>query len=132
MGQSSFKVQIRPGIFQDVHFDQIKQSELDEAVGIGPPITYRRDELDQQSQGKVQKIKGRRFNDRGEPEFLTHWEGTPASEDTWEPAFTFLTNCSPEWLEYCWSHNIGIDVLKAMTAEREMELEGVNDQLWGG
>ena len=57
VGQSSFKVQIRPGIFQDVHLDQIKPYELDEALGIGRPLTYRRDELDQPSQRKVQKLK---------------------------------------------------------------------------
>ena len=44
LGQASFWVQIPPGIFQDVHLDQVKPCLVDKVLVIGRPLTYRRDE----------------------------------------------------------------------------------------
>jgi len=121
VGESSFKVQIRPGIFQDVHLDQIKPYEVDEQLGIGRPLTYRRDDPDRPPERKIEKIRARRLNDRGESKFLTHWEGTPDSEDTWEPALTFLSACDPTWMDFCWDNNVGVELIEAIAAERESD-----------
>ena len=123
VGQSSFRVQLRPGIFQDVHLDQIKLYVVDEELGVGKPLAYRRGESDQPSGRKIEKIRARRLNHRGESEFLTHWAGTPDSEDTWETTSTFLSSCSPEWLQYCWDNNVGVDIVEAMEEQRNLELE---------
>ena len=124
VGESSFHLQIRPGIFQDVHLDQVKPYTVDEEWGIGRPLlplVYRQNQEDHIPNRKVEKILARRLNDRGESEFLTHWEGTPDSDDTWETALTFLSACDPRWLEFCWNNNVGVEVLDALEAERELE-----------
>ena len=119
VGQSSFQIQIRPGMIQDVHLDQIKPYVIDEVLGIGRQITYRREEPDQSTQRRVEKIRDQRVNDRGETEFLTHWEGTQESEDAWEPASGFLSACSPEWLDFLWDNDVDVDIRGALAAERE-------------
>ena len=98
VGQSSFRVQLRPGVFQDVHMDQIKPYVVDEVLGVGKPLAYRRVEPDRPPSRRVEKIKACRLNDRGEFEFCTHWAGTSDLDDTWEPTFTFLSSCSLTWL----------------------------------
>lgn len=123
VGQSSFRVQIRPGILQDVHLDQIKPYVVDEVLGIGKPLTFRREEIGKSPERIVEKIRARRLNDQGESEFLTHWAGTSEAEDTWENAFTFLASCSPVWLDFCWDNNVGVEVVEAMEEQRNLELE---------
>ena len=59
------------------------------------------------------------MNDKNEYEFYTHWAGTPESEDTWEPAMTFIAGCNSDWLEFCWANNVEVGVVEAMAIERE-------------
>ena len=121
VGQASFRVQVRPGVIQDVHMDQIKPYRVDQVFGIGRPLTYRRGEGDIPSGRVVEKIRSCRLNDKNEYEFLTHWAGTPESEDTWEPAMTFISNCNAPWLEFCVDNNVEVGVVEAMVSEREAE-----------
>ena len=101
--------------------DQIKPYIRDEELGIGQPLLYRRDDPERPPERRAEKILARQINDRGESMFLTHWEGTPDSEDTWEPAITFISNCDPVWLNFCWNNNVAVDIMEALEGERGVE-----------
>ena len=48
----------------------------------------------------VEEILSDRMGKNGIQEFLVHWKGTSAENDTWEPTYHFTQCCAP-WLEYC-------------------------------
>ena len=62
---------------------------------------------------EVKAILKHRFKE-GKIEFLTRWAGIPHSEDSWEPASTFVEKFSPTWLDYLKEQGLGVDISKLL------------------
>ena len=125
-GMRSYKVEISPGRVKDFGLAQLKRYEADQVYGIARPLFYKKgDSGYAQKQRQVEYIRDCQLNHRGEPEWLTHWANTQPSEDTWEPAATFLTGCSQPWVDYCRANNLEVGLLASLEEEREVEGEDI-------
>ena len=106
-GDQSYVVQWGPEGTLRVHADQLKPWVGDPVTTPGVPLVYNsRDDCDE-IPAKVSLIRAHRETRWGF-EFLVHWVGAPASEDSWEPLSTFLRVKCPIWQLYCQHHSLPI------------------------
>ena len=110
VSNSNYQILVKPGIFQEVHLDQLKPYIRDIISGkptalfefrggykpVGVPT----------GEGWIENILQHRKNVQGIWEFLVHWRGNPPSEDSWEPS-NALSGCnSLIYKEYCTAFGI--------------------------
>lgn len=116
VGESSYQIRLPNGTPKDVHMDQIKPFIGELLQEGGRPLIFHGTDPKKQNLGPrmVENIRAHQLSPAGELEFLTHWVGTPDEEDTWEPVGSFLTGCSPQWLEYCYRKNLGVDLVDSL------------------
>ena len=116
VGDMSYVVGIKPNKTFDVHASHLKpcyegeykDKLLDlyyfpsthEEMGLAP------------DEWNVKDILRHRTKPDGTLEFLTHWEGYPAEEATWEPADHFIPRYCYEWVQYCQKKGIKVDIIK--------------------
>ena len=104
-GASSYEIVMKGHHFKDVHVDQLKEYEPDWVTGEkGVKFNYKHGFLPglaKESPGWVDTIKAHRTSPTGVVEFLTHWKGTPSSEDVWEPQYSKALQGSLIWRNYC-------------------------------
>ena len=126
VGNSTYRVQLKPGRAQEVHLDQLKPHVADSITGqsyelythqggMAPPGA-------EPEEWEVKDILRHRKGRDGQWEFLTHWEGCDPSEATWEPSGHFILRFSQPWVEYC--HRRGLypemtGVLRSIPQELE-------------
>ena len=105
VGESSYKVLLKPGLIYDVHKDWLKPYVEDHLLGTGVPLFYHKGSSkssglgDISEEDPVEEIKRHRVRD-GKEEFKVRWKGATNQEDTWEPIETFIKELSPPFLQY--------------------------------
>ena len=102
MGNMSYQVVHKPGEVWDVHREFLKPYVHDDFMGTTVPLYFHKgttkDSGLSDPSDQVETIKGHRMKNN-KLEFLVQWEHQPG-EDSWEPATTFIQECSTKWLEY--------------------------------
>ena len=109
-GVSSYEVLVKPGVFQEVHMDQLKPYVEDQISG-KPMALFEfgggyRPEGIPTGEGWIENVAGHRVTDGGEIEFLIHWRGTPKSDDAWEPGYALWDDAGSVLEEYCQTHGV--------------------------
>ena len=122
VGNLSYQVEVKPGITQDVHAEQLKPYINDvingNALHLFHHMTGHQETGTGPDEWNVKEILRHRTKPNGAVEFLTQWEGTEGGEETWEPPSNFITRYCGEFVDYLKKHklNIGLqDVLLANT-----------------
>lgn len=109
VGASSYQVVHKPGEVWDVHRDFLKPYEHDDFLGTAVPLYYHRGTTKDSGLSDptdlVHEIKEHRVRN-GKLEFLVSWKEDP-DEESWEPATTFIQECSTKWMEYI--TNLGLE-----------------------
>ena len=88
-----------------------------------PLFFYQRTEQDleaEPSEWKVEKILRHKKDSSGKVCFLTHWVGYPESDATWEPVENFIHTWNPDFVNYCKTHKIPINLTQYL-AESQAE-----------
>jgi hypothetical protein len=111
VGESSYKVWVKPGVPMDVHIidTHMKPHIEDDLTGTGVALYYHQDMAQTRGltgqENIVHKIKGHRLQN-GKWEFLTRWKGYNKKADRWEPAENFVYKLVPEWLKYVMKNDL--------------------------
>ena len=109
IGRSSHTVVHKPGEIWDVHRDVLKPYVKDETLGTNAPLyTYKgttKSSVLGDTEDMVKSIKQHRFRN-GKLEFLVKWKDQSESENSWEPATTFVQPFSKVWLDYLTKENL--------------------------
>ena len=104
VGDSSYQVEIKENVIQDVHLDFLKPVVENLASAPKFPLFYFQglyaDAETAPDEFLVEKIVDHRLK-KGKIEFLVKWRGFSQSENTWEPPENFIYKYNDEWLEYC-------------------------------
>ena len=116
VGESSYVVGIKPNKSFDIHASHMKpcyEGEYkDKTLDLHfYPSTHEEMGL-ASDEWNVKDILRHRTRPDGTPEFLTHWEGCPPEEATWEPAGNFIPRYCYEWVRYCQNKGIKVDIVK--------------------
>ena len=106
VGDSSYKVLLKPGVIYDVHKDWLKPYVEDNFLGTEVPLFFHQGTTKSTGLGDIQSedeqiegVKKHRVRN-GKLEFRVRWKGTSSQEDTWEPIGTFITKLSQPFLQY--------------------------------
>jgi hypothetical protein len=121
-GLRSYSIEIRPGLVQFLHRSQLKPFRWQSPEGTDFPLHYFRltpqEENGPEGEWQVEKILAHKKTRKGY-EFLTKWEGYPASEATWEPIGHFFHRYSSPFVDYCMrqreAHWCDVDVLPSLS-----------------
>ena len=108
-GNQSYVVAWSPTETLRVHADQLKKWVPEEVEGLGVPLFYKQGVPPSQWPLSVYKVISHRETHKG-LEFLTQWEGAPASMDTWVPIQDFVKNAPAAWREYCISNRLALSM----------------------
>ena len=113
VGESSYEVEITPGVMRDVHADQLKPFVTGEVVPLHHfrPASHARGTAD--DGWKVEAILGHR-KVGGRWQFLTRWEGAEPGSETWEPVDRFVRRYSRELPEYCREKGVALDLAQCL------------------
>ena len=119
VGQSSYVVEVRPGVHVPAHVSQLKLY-LEEVTGESLPLHFFKGGSSDielaPDEWVVDKIIRHRIRG-GKYQFLTRWKGYDASEATWEPVNHFIHRYSSDLPKYCQQHNLPIDIIQYLSPE---------------
>ena len=113
-GARSYIVELKPGMEIKAHRSFLK--EYVEDVYNGQPIPlyfHQRTEVDMGAAADewlVDKVVNHKIEGT-KVKFLTTWEGHPAEEATWEDASNFLPRYNTEFVTYCKTHGLKLDLV---------------------
>ena len=101
IGNSTYRVQIKPGRTQEVHLDQIKPHVADSITGRSYDLYHHQGGQEvlgvEPTEWEVKEVLRHRKGRGGQWESLTHWEGYDVKEATWEPVGHFIHRYSHPW-----------------------------------
>ena len=123
VGDLSYRVQVKPGVVQDVHRDQLKPWVEDALEGGGVPLFhhstgYKALETEP-DEWEVEEIRGHRVGRSGGLELLTKWVGTPEGEETWEPVQNFILKFCDVAARYLHQKGVKADLVESLPGVEE-------------
>ena len=117
IGESSYLVEVRPGVSVATHITQLKEY-LEEVTGDAVPLHYFKSGSEDlevaPDEWVVQKILRHRTI-QGKLQFLTLWKGYDRSEATWEPVNHFIHRYSSDLVQYCREHGIPVNLIEYLS-----------------
>ena len=128
-GESSYKVELKPGECLDVHLDQLKPCFEPPTPPSGIPL-FTSTASARLVTPRIVKVSMHSMGNTNQPEFLVHWENTQNSLDTWEDLPCCLSLGLSAWLNYCRLHHLSFP-LESMEVDPPplipTEVEGIHD-----
>jgi hypothetical protein len=114
-GQDSYEIEVKTGIFQNVHITQLKIHLEDRFVGKPLPLNFYQGEAEdlEATPGEyvVEKFLSHRKGPNGQWQFLVKWKGWDESDNTWEPIGHFFHRYAREFFVYAEKANLKIDLM---------------------
>ena len=111
LGESSYKVLIKPGTPHAVHLDQTKPFVVGEPVELYHYAPGYRTEGVAQNEWLVDEIIDHRLDEDGKLMFLNRWEDFEQGQTTCDPVGNFVNRCSWKLPLYCKQHGISLDLI---------------------
>jgi hypothetical protein len=113
-GQSSYVVEVKPGVRQKAHRSQLKEHVEDTYHGDPVPLHYfsgKAPALEAATdEWRTKEVKGHREGKDGQLEFSVLWEEGDPNKPTWHPWRDFISGINSDVLRYCREHHVPLDV----------------------
>jgi len=127
VGEHSYVVEVKEGVHQEAHRSQLRPHVDDAFAGQPIPMYYFSGKAPvfgaAPDEWEVERVRGHRYDRKGNLEFRVEWNELEPEEATWEPFANFVT---PNQLvmDYCVDRGLNVDLLGWWKQEGSAKAKG--------